>query len=416
MSVDERRQLAVAASDLAPAPAGQAAGGEVGRPTPVHPFGYAKRERSRFWRRFFLLLSVLVIIVLPTALASWYYAFVARDQYVTQFKFAVRGGMTAAGKGGGLSSAIGAAGAEFIGDAFVATEYITSPDMVDKANKEMDFQALFGASKGDFLMRLRADATKEDMQKQWRWMVVPSFDVVTGIVTVTVNAFTPDDALKLAELITRHVNTMFLKMTEQSRADAVRFAKEEVERAQKYVEKTRADLRNFRETQRLLDPGRTAQASTDLSGSLRANLTAMNADLATMSTYMAPNAPQIMVLKTRIRSVEEQLRKIEGSGTGGGTGGSKPEILPAVLAEYEGLQATHTSAEKALAEAFDSLQRANAQADRQTTYLALFDKPVRPEAALYPERIKNTSIVLAIALAIWLIAMLIYSSIMDHLL
>src|SRR6516164_632855 len=47
---------------------------------------------ARHWRFPFRLLSFVIVVAMPTILAGVYYFFVAADQYVAEFRFALRAG------------------------------------------------------------------------------------------------------------------------------------------------------------------------------------------------------------------------------------------------------------------------------------------------------------------------------------
>ena len=247
-------------------------------------------------------------------------------------------------------------------------------------------------------------------------MVNAHLDMLTGIVTVTVKAFSPQDAQTVAAAIVKHSDEMFVKMTERSRRDGLHFAEEEVSRAEKQVKDVRAALRNFREQEKTFDPIRAAQANSDLLGKLHEELSRMSAQLSTMQTYLSPSAPQVQMLKTNIRSTQEQISKIERPAADGKAVTNGSEVAPATLSIFESLGADLVFAEKAHAAALESLQKARSAADRRTTYLSLFVQPTYAQSALFPERGASVLITLMIAATLWFLGLLVVSSIRDHLL
>ena len=373
------------------------------------------RARPKARRGYGVIVSALLFIVVPTCLAAFYYFSVASNQYVTEFKFAIRG-MESRGKDA-LAAASGVPALELTGDAFIVTDFIGSPEIVSKVSQKLDVRAIFSNDAYDWFARLPAQATVEDTNLYWKKMVHPHFDFLTGIVGVTVRAFTADDALNLSQAIIAESEDMFFRISERGRSDSVRFADQELERAETNLNRVRDQLRDFRQRERLLDPNRTAGATTDLTSRMKEELTRMNAELSTVSSFLPQSAPQIVMLKNRVRATEEQLRKLDGANSAAGDPGSgKPGALPGVLAKYESLGSEVVILEKSYAAALEGSQRARAMADRKTAYLATFVEPTRADAALYPERAKNVFIAFAIALTAWLLGLLIVSSVRDHLL
>lgn len=373
------------------------------------------RARVKARRGYGVIISAFLFIVVPTSLAAYYYFSVASNQYVTEFKFAIRG-IEARGKDA-LAAASGVPALELAGDAFIVTDFIGSPEIVTKVNAKVDVRAIYANNSYDWFARLPAEATVEDLNVYWKKMVHPHFDFLTGIVGVTVKAFTADDALKLSQAIITESEEMFFRISERGRADSVRFADQELARAEANLNRVRDQLRALRQKERLLDPNRTAVATTDLSSRMKEELTRMNAELSTMASYLPPSAPQIVMLKNRARATEEQLRKLDGAaGTqAAGDAQGRQDALPGVLAKYESLGSEVAILEKSYAAALEGSQHARAMADRKTAYLATFVEPTRADSALFPERSKNVLIAFAAALTLWLLGLLIVSSVRDHL-
>ncbi len=374
----------------------------------------ARRAQVRRRDSGLLALSALLLIVGPVLLASWYYAFVATNQYISEFKLSVRGGVVGGGGEGGGGSAAMIGG--MIADAFVVTELINSQQMVLDVGREIDLAGLFSGPKADWLHRLKTPASKEDLVEHWKKVVSAQFDILTGIVTVSVRTFAAEDSLKLARAIAKSADQAVFKMSERARQDLVRFADEEVRRTEGVVQTARTALRDFRVQERIIDAGRSAQASSDLAGKLREDLSRMTQELETMSRYLASTSPQITVLRTRISSTESELQRMGRTIGEGNRGKSTTELSPTTLAQFDSLNAELELAQKSYAVAQEGRQRAQTAADRRTTYVTLFVEPSLPDASLYPQRLSSVLVVGLMALTGWFLGLLIISSIRDHLL
>ena len=70
--------------------------------------------------------------------------------------------------------------------------------------------------------------------------------------------------------------------------------------------------------------------------------------------------------------------------------------------------------EEAYASALASFETARADADRQQSYLAVYNLPALPEQALYPRRLLDVSLILLLSLGLWSIGTLITYSVRDH--
>ena len=76
---------------------------------------------------------------------------------------------------------------------------------------------------------------------------------------------------------------------------------------------------------------------------------------------------------------------------------------------------TTTFAQKAYESSLESLEAARVEANRQSRYLEAFVRPILPDSPVYPNRPLSVMIVTLCALAAWLISMLIYASVKEHL-
>jgi capsular polysaccharide transport system permease protein len=300
-------------------------------------------------------------------------------------------------------------------DTFVVTELINSRQMVADVGNDVDLRAIFANPKADWWSRLRLPASKEDIVDYWRKVVFAQFDMLTGIVTVTVRTFTPEDSLKLARAITKAADQAVFKMSERARQDLVRFADDEVKRAEAKMQVSRIALRDFRVQEQIIDAGRTAQASSDLAGKLREDLSRMKQELATIAPSLAPTAPQVTLLRSRIASTEAEIGRM-GRSIGEGGSKSASELSPTTLAQFDSLNSELDLAQKSYAVAQEARQRAQNAADRRTTYVTLFVEPALPDASLYPQRTQSVLMVGLMSLITWFLGLLVVSSIRDHLL
>jgi len=378
-------------------------------PTPV-PDRTARRVQARRRGGRNILLSALLLVVFPTIAATYYYTKIAANQYVSEFKLSVRGSDRGEVTGGG-SAVIGA----MIADAFVVTELINSRQMVMEVTKSIDLRKIYTSPQADELAKLRLPASQEDLVEHWKRMVKAHFDMLTGIVTVAVRTFSPEESLMVAQAIAKAADQAVFKMSERARQDGVRFADEDLVRAEAKLQQARLALRDFRIQEQIMDVTKSAAASSDLLSKLREDVSRMNQELATMTRYLAQSSPQIQVLKTRISSTEDEIDRMSRS-IGESPNRRSAELNPTVLAQFDSLNSEMQIAEKYYASALETRQKAQSSADRRSTYVTLFVEPSLPDSAIFPQRAQSILLVATSCLVGWFLLMLVVSSIRDHLL
>jgi capsular polysaccharide transport system permease protein len=235
---------------------------------------------------------------------------------------------------------------------------------------------------------------------------------------VRVRAFTPDDALHLAQAIVAASERLINDLTARARHDALGYAEAEVTNAETRLKTALGAIRAFRDREGMIDPGKAADANALLTTKLRDDLLKANSELATLKTYMHDDAPPVRVLKTRIRALETQQRTLAHEMTAGAapsTAAQSPApALSQELGSYEALDAERKFAEAAYQHALEALDRARDNADRQHIYIESFVPPSLPQASLYPRRWRSIGTVALLAFAVWAIGALAVQSIREH--
>ncbi|KAK6024152.1 chain length determinant protein, partial [Ostertagia ostertagi] len=290
------------------------------------------------------LVSFLLCVLLPTAFSAVYFGLLASPQYVSQVAFAVRGPTATNDLLGGLSSMVNP---ERNQDALIVADYIRSQQLVEDLEGDIGLKRRFTPTGLDYFARLKPTASIEDIVLYWQSRVETKIDKNSSVVTVMVKAFTPEDALDIAQAIRsrseRLVNELserarqdtvrayrredaFLlaerllalseklinEISERSRKDSLEQAQSELLKARTLVDEKRAALAAFRTQNEVLDPSINALAL----GSIIANLTkerlALEAQLSTLKNSMGEDSRTIRTVRTQLATLQDQIRKLEG--------------------------------------------------------------------------------------------------------
>lgn len=203
------------------------------------------------------------------------------------------------------------------------------------------------------------------------------------------------------------------ELSARARRDTLRTAKDEVGRAERRLKSALTRLRDFRDREGIIDPRKTADATSALAGRVRDELVRADTELSTLKHYMREDAPSVKMLEARIQSLEAQRRSVESEVTDKEK--TRSEALSRVMGSYEQLEAERTFAENAYQHALQALDSSRMNADRQQVYLASFVRPTLPEKALYPRRLLSLTVVFVSAFVVWGIGGLMFRSVRDHL-
>jgi capsular polysaccharide transport system permease protein len=373
------------------------------------------REQNSAARRRHLsvrLLSFLVVVLIPTVLAAVYYFFIAADQYVAEFRFALRTVEPARAEIGGILQG-GVAPSPVGVDSYAVVQYLGSRDVIDDLGKTLDLREMFSRAEADWLARLQLPVSIEELVRYWKGQVDAFYDITNGTIVVRARAFTADDALRLAQAILASAEQLVNDLSARARQDTLRNSEKEVHRAERRLKTALTRLREFRDREGIIDPRKTADATQALAGRIRDEIVRTDTELATVKHYMRADAPSVRMLEARAQSLQAQLRSVESEVTD--TQKSQSEVLSRVMGSYERLESERSFAEKAYQHALEALDRARMNADRQQVYIAGFVQPSLPEEALYPRRFRNVGIALLLCCAVWLIGAFTVQTVREHL-
>jgi capsular polysaccharide transport system permease protein len=359
-------------------------------------------------------LSFIVVVMLPIAAAAIYEFALAADQYVAEFRMTLRSAdaprIEAVALFGGSSAQTGVAS-----EAQIVTQFIASRAIVDKLDAKLDLRRMFAPSTADWWARLSLPASIEQLVYYWQSQVDPFYDTSTGTIIVRARAFTPTDALALSKGIVDTSEELINDLSARARHDALGYAETEVVSSETRLTKALAAVRQFRDREGMIDPGKAADANATLAIKLRDDLLKANSQLATLKAMVREDTPMIRVLKARIHALETEQHNLSREMTTSSTSPSGSPALSQELGSYEALDAERKFAEAAYQHALEGLDRARDNAERQHIYVESFIPPSLPQASLYPHRWRSLGTVALVAFAIWAIGGLAVQSIRDHL-
>lgn len=353
--------------------------------------------------------AVLAAVLLPTLLSLLYFGLWASPMYIAEARFAVRGAETS-GAAGGLAALLLPSGASVGADAHIVAEYIQSPDIMEAIDGELHIFRHFSSREYDLISRLAADATRDERLSYWNWAVKPSFDPETGVIALSVRAYDPSTAKKLAEAVLTKSEALVNAMSRRAQDDAIALAMSEVKTAEQRVSAAQDAMRAFRDRSGMLDPASTAGGLQGIVSQLEGEAVKVRAEIAEASTYMSKDAPALVGLRARLAAVEKQLasEKLRLAGE------ARPDSLTSVAGEYEDLQTESEFARQQLVSAMTSLETARVKAEAKSRYVVAFQIPVLPDESLYPRPFLFTAYVLVGALALVGLCSLIIAAVREH--
>ena len=361
------------------------------------------------------IVSFILCVLLPTVVAAVYFALYASSQYVINIHFAVqdnRSGASAAAASG-LSLLFGVSTAADPAENYMVVDYMTSQQAVEDLQSRIDLRSLYSQPTIDWWSRFDDSLPIEQFVRYWKQMTTASYDQITGTAIAQVRAFSPADALLIATSLLERAEDLVNEVARRPQREAVRYAENELKRAEDRLKVVRGQLSAYREKEALVDPNSSVVlGNATLASTLRATLAQLQADLAaTKQQRLSATAPQVQLLQTRIAATQEQLSAVEGYVRSAGGDRS----LSQVVARYEELDLERQFAQTSVLSALQALDQARSALSSQKGFLIPYVRPSMPESSVYPNRVVSVLTVAGVCFLLWTIALLISRSIREHL-
>lgn len=379
---------------------------------PLRPAAKPAQPRRRHW---VILGSFLLLVLLPSLVWAWYLWARASDQYVSTVGFSVRKeqGSPAIDLLGGLS-AFGGAGGGSASDTDILYEYIRSQDMVEKIDAELDLRPRLSRDwPHDFVFAFNPNGHIEDLTKYWRRQVNVVYDNTTGLITLNVSAFTPQDAQQIAEAVFKESSDKINQLSTIARDDSTRLAKAELDKTREELTETRQAMTAFRMRSQIVDPTADLTSQMGVLSGLQARLAEQLVAHDLLIDNAKPTDHRVVQSQQKIDALRK-LIEAERAKFGSSSSGPAGESYSQLMAEYEKLAVDREFAEGAYRSARIAYETAIAEAQRQARYLAAHIQPKVAQSSTEPNRIWLLCVVVGLLLIGWSILVLIYYSIRDR--
>ncbi len=362
-------------------------------------------------------LSFVLCVLLPTIVAGVYYFVYASDQYVVQFRFAVRdtsSGVSTSAATSDLTSLIGTSTSSKPTENYMVTEYMTSQQAVEELQASINIRELYSRPFIDFASRIDASVPIEQFARYWKNMVTAEFDQVTGIAWAEVRAFTADDAFLISKNLLSLGENLINEVAQRPQREALQYAEAEVKRAEERLKAVRAELAEYRDKSGLIEPNSSVvMANATVASNIRSSIAQIQTDISLLKNQgIGTNAASMRTLQMRLRATEEQLKAVENQISTATSGDSS---ISKAVARYEQLDLERQFAQTLLTSTVQSLEQARSNAATKRMFVVAFMQPVLPQMSTYPRRAVATLTVAIACLLLWTIALLVSRSIKEHL-
>ncbi|MCE9980367.1 sugar transporter [Leclercia adecarboxylata] len=341
--------------------------------------GYKFAHRS--WQQSLKLGSFLWVIVC-FAIAILYFGIIASDRYVSRAELVVKQADQIKMLPDTLSM-LGLGGSNHE-DVLLIQDYLKSPDLLNKLDKELDLKSHYQSHNVDYFSRLPKNVSKEDFLKYYREHLTLRLDDISGVLTIELQAFDPAYGQRVVAMMLKDAETFINKLGHQVALEQLAFVEKEVDRAYQRVQTEKTKVLEFQNTHHLISPETTSSSRLGVVNQIEAELAQQQAQLKQLESYMKKTAPAVVSLQAKVEALTQQLAQEQGRLTG-----TDKDAMNEITAKYMDVQTQANLAVDLYKSGLISLEQARVEAYRKLKHLLVVSQPTLAEDAEYPRRLYN---------------------------
>ncbi|WP_323804047.1 capsule biosynthesis protein [Sulfitobacter litoralis] len=382
-------------------------------PLPPPPIA-APVPNARLQLRHRLAFVSFVLSVLGSSLlASWYLWERAADRYTSVSGFSVHTeDMSSAIELLGGVANLSGSGAEY---EEMLYQFIKSQELVSRIDKTLNLRHLWStySTEMDPIFGYHSPGTIEDLTKYWGRMVSVYSDSSSGLISLKVQAFTPEDAQAIATEIVQESSNLIHELSAIAREDSTKHAEESLRLAAQRLKLTRRALSDFRINNQIVSPDSPLQIQTGLLSSLEAEMTETLISLDMLNQTTNNTDPRVRHAERRRQVIADRISQ-EREKLNYGQSAQRPAGFAKLFGQFESLKVDLEFSEQAYLAARASYDAAVAEARRKSKYLAAHIPPTLSETAALPNRPFLLGMTFITSFTLWTIVMMIVYSLRDR--
>lgn len=360
-----------------------------------------KRNRSN-------IILFILLVILPWIAISAYTLVLTHPRYVSTSDVVIKQVSEQGVSATGISSLLGVNNTNRE-DALYLTKYILSNDMIDVLDKEFQFRQAYHINGTDFINELPANATQEELREYFKKRVSVNLDELSYVLTVTTEGFEPEYTLRLNQAILRESEKFVNDISKNMANEQLAFVTTQVKDAENKLNTAKKAVIDYQNENEIFDPQVNAEMVNQVIGTLQGQLSTLRTEERQLLSYLNPEAPQVVSLRSQIRSVEKQIKEEQSKLTS-----PRDAKLNAKTIEFETLKAEADFANEFYKLALTSLESSRVEVMRKMKNLVVITSPHQAQEALYPRvgYVLGTSLVLLLILYGFVV--LVLAVIKDH--
>ncbi|MGY2051140.1 capsule biosynthesis protein [Methylobacterium sp. JK268] len=346
----------------------------------------AGRGTRRLPRDLVTPLLFLVLFALPSLAAIGLFGLYLSDRYVTETHFAIRPALgTAEGAASDrLGTTTGLSREMITQDTLAVADYILSRPMVEAVERALPLREMFSRETIDGISRFDPKRPVEKLVRYWRSRVEAKMEGTSGVISLSVNAFDPQDAVAISRAILAESERVVNDVSVRARRDALAASERALKETEERLTRIQDAVRDQRNRDGVLDAQKTNEANVKMVAQVREQRIGLAVKVALLQRDLRDDSRSVQDLKAQIGQLDATIQRLEREAAT-----PDPEqrrILADALTRYEALDSERRTTQKLYAAALAARDRARLMLDRQMEFLSVVVEPVASESPQRPQR------------------------------
>ncbi|MBU3007908.1 chain-length determining protein [Cobetia amphilecti] len=344
--------------------------------------------------------------ILAILLVTLYWSFWATDRYVSKATVVLESPQVTSTEVN-FSSILTGGGSDK--DLLLLREYLLSTDMLKVVDEKLGFRQHY-SEHGDYFSTLGDENVPiEELHDYYLKRVSVEMDDYAGVLNVEVQAYTPEFAHRMTQLLLdegeAHMNEMGRRLADEQ----VMFLEKQLGRLEARLDHTRDDLLKFQNKEGLISPTSTVESINQVVATLEGQLATLQAQRKALASYQSERSSDMKRVTSEIEAMREQILK-QRDRLAQATGDS----LNKVSSQYQSLELKAKFAQETYSGAIAALESTRLEAARKLKQVSILQSPMMPEYSTEPKRIYNITVFALITIFLAFIASMLILIIKEH--
>lgn len=370
------------------------------------------QEKPEKARRFRLRLRLnhilfLAVVVLPVLLVSAYMYLLATDRYesIASTNITEEKSSTASID----LSMLGLSNTAADSDALILKQFIESKDMLVYLDEKIRLREHVTSSDIDFYSRMSSDASLEDFQEYYSWLIYMMYETDSKLLKFSVQAFDPQYAQQMLKVMVARSQAFMDDLNVRVTREQLQFFNGEISSSEARLKAAKEELISFQRKNRLLTTESEGQAILSTIYGMEQSVIQKQSDLNARLEVLDKSAPQLQTLQLEIKSLQNQIAQAKDR-----LAGSSVNSVTELDSKFREIQLNLEFVTNIYKSNLNALEQARLEAARRLKFLVVVTEPSLPQTSEYPRRGYAVITAALVCLVLFAVASLSASIIREH--